>query len=319
MGKFKPLIGLFVYIVVFTWVSGALMFRFGPFDGLRRMAAQSALYSMRHKWMARFFLSRNELIHLINEDRRDEGPWNNSNPFWFAERHDRRIEHYIVRANRFIGHVLLVHDPLSVSVGLSSRMPYSGETTSNIAKHLGAIAAINAGGFGDRGYFTSTGGVPDNFVVHNGRFVFSSSRLDRGERVGTIGFTRRGVLIVGRLTKREILSLGIREAVSFGPPIIVNGKPQINQKNNNEGIAPRTAIGQRRDGAVIMLVVDGRQVDSIGASMRDIQNIMLSYGAYVAANLDGGSSTTMYYRGKIINHPSDPLGERMVATAFVVK
>lgn len=294
------------------------MFRFGPFLGLRRLTAQSALYSMRHKWMARFLMSRDELVHLMNEDRHDEGPWKSSNLFWFTARHDRRIEHFVVHANRFIGHVLLVHDPLSVSVGVSNRMPLSGETTSTIAKHSGAVAAINAGGFGGRGFFTTNGGVPDNFLLHNGRFVFSSKKLDRGDRVGTIGFTRRGVLVVGRLTKAQIRKLHIVEAVSFGPPIIVNGQPQISEKNNTEGIAPRTAIGQRRDGTVILLVIDGRQVDSIGASMRDIQNIMQSYNAYVAANLDGGSSTTMYYQGKVINHPSDPLGERMVATAFVV-
>jgi len=69
-----------------------------------------------------------------------------------------------------------------------------------------------------------------------------------------------------------------------------------------------------------MLVVDGRQPGySLGATLLDIQNILYEQGAYVAANLDGGSSTTMFYKGRVVDKPCGMLGERMVPTAFIVQ
>ena len=95
---------------------------------------------------------------------------------------------------------------------------------------------------------------------------------------------------------------------------------QITRGDGGWGVGPRTAIGQRKDGTVLFLVIDGRQPGySVGATLRDIQNIMYEEGAVIAANLDGGSSSTLYYNGKVINKPADLLGERMIPTAFVVK
>lgn len=125
--------------------------------------------------------------------------------------------------------------------------------------------------------------------------------------------------MVGKYTLDEIKNLDIKEAVSFGPALVVNGKPMIKSGDGGWGIAPRTAIGQKADGTVIFLVIDGRAISSVGATLKDVQNIMLDYGAVNATNLDGGSSTTMYYKGKVINNPSNPLGERMVPTIFYAK
>lgn len=110
------------------------------------------------------------------------------------------------------------------------------------------------------------------------------------------------------------------EGISFGPALIVNGEKMITRGDGGWGVGPRTAIGQRKDGTVLFLVIDGRQPGySVGATLRDIQNIMYEEGAVIAANLDGGSSSTLYYNGKVINKPADLLGERMIPTAFVVK
>ena len=116
----------------------------------------------------------------------------------------------------------------------------------------------------------------------------------------------------------QLKKLGIKEGVSFGPPLIVNGKPTIKKGDGGWGIAPRTAIGQKETGEVLLLVIDGRSLESLGATLRDVQDILLEYGAVNAANLDGGSSATMYFNGKVINKPSDKLGERTVPTAFIV-
>ena len=83
--------------------------------------------------------------------------------------------------------------------------------------------------------------------------------------------------------------------VGFGPVLIVNGAP-VDAKLLKSGLNPRTAIGQRSDGAVLLLVIDGRQVTSLGASYQDLVEVFMSYGAVNACNLDGGSSTVMLYR-----------------------
>ena len=85
------------------------------------------------------------------------------------------------------------------------------------------------------------------------------------------------------------------------------------------GLNPRTAIGQRADGAVLLLVIDGRQSHSLGATYKDCQQVMLDYGAVNAANLDGGSSTLMIYEGEHVNMCATLYGSRDMPTSFLVK
>ena len=114
--------------------------------------------------------------------------------------------------------------------------------------------------------------------------------------------------------------MGVTEGLTFGPPLIMNGKKVIRSGDGGWGISPRSAIGQKKDGTMMFLVIDGRQPGySIGATLVDVQNIMYEKGAYIAANLDGGSRTTLYYNGNVVNKPADLLGERMIPTAFIVK
>ena len=145
-------------------------------------------------------------------------------------------------------------------------------------------------------------------------------QVDESEKVDFIGMTKGGNLIAGMYNKKELSELGAIEGLSFGPPLIINGEKVIKSGDGGWGISPRSAIGQKKDGTVLFLVIDGRQPGySIGATLVDVQNIMYEQGAYIAANLDGGSSTTLYYNGNVINKPADLLGERMIPTAFVVK
>jgi exopolysaccharide biosynthesis protein len=135
-----------------------------------------------------------------------------------------------------------------------------------------------------------------------------------------VGFTREGLLLVGNYTDQELKDLKVTEALSFGPALVKDGEGVV-KGDGGWGFAPRTAIGQKEDGTVIMIVTDGRGVhglNNVGASIRDLMNLMLKYGAVNAANLDGGSSTTMVKDGLLVNEPSDVLGERKIATSFVV-
>jgi exopolysaccharide biosynthesis protein len=107
------------------------------------------------------------------------------------------------------------------------------------------------------------------------------------------------------------------DAISFGPALIINGE-SVPILGSGGGLNPRTAIGQRADGAILLLVIDGRQPHSIGATLRDVADVMADFGAVNAANLDGGSSTLMVYNGEILNSTSLLTGPRRIPTAIVV-
>ena len=138
---------------------------------------------------------------------------------------------------------------------------------------------------------------------------------------GFVGFTKDDKLVLGKMTKEEALDMGIRDAIEFGPFLIVNGKSSFVKGNGGWGIAPRTAIGQREDGIVLFLVINGRLATSIGADMGDLTEIMENYGAVNAANMDGGSSSALVINNEIINTPvaGGDNGLRDIPTFWIVK
>ena len=130
-----------------------------------------------------------------------------------------------------------------------------------------------------------------------------------------IGFNNDNILIVGSMTGQQALDAGIRDALSFGPILVMNGKAST-VKGSGSGLNPRSAIGQRADGAILLLAIDGRRADSLGASYADLIDIMLEYGAVNAANLDGGNSTGLVYNGSLVNKG---LFYRGLPTCFIVR
>jgi len=158
--------------------------------------------------------------------------------------------------------------------------------------------------------------MPWGVVIKNGQLVWYSAKGEFRDSI-IIGFDQDHKLQFGKMTPQEALDRGIQEGLSFRPALIMDGK-RVPLSGTGGGLNPRTAIGQRKDGAVLMLVVDGRQPDSIGASFKDLQDVMLAYGAVNAANLDGGSSSTLVYNGEILNNIS-MIGLRKISTAFLVR
>lgn len=216
----------------------------------------------------------------------------------------------------FTANVMLIRDPQRIHVAVTKYAGKVGQTVSDMVTENHAIAGINAGAFRDTGW-QGTGGLPQGITFSDGKVV-------TGTPAGSepiIAITSKGALIVGAYKLNQLKAMGVTQAVTFGPVLVQNGKDMI-QGSGGWGYAPRTAIGQTADGTIIFVVTDGRYIhgpDNMGASMQDLAQVMLHYGAVVAANLDGGSSTTMFYNGKLVNQPSDVLGEREVATAFIVK
>ncbi|MBZ4654197.1 MAG: hypothetical protein JG781_1536 [Peptococcaceae bacterium] len=305
------LINFILFLFTFPFVA-----LYGPFDNLRNAAIGAVATSRHHHWL-NYFMDQREIDKVMASPNKVDRISLKLPQFKLS--HSNSIKLIEIEGARFKGFLLEVADPTRVKVGISEHLGKKGQTTSEIAKRYGAIAAINGGGFDDP-QGKGTGAIPYGVVIQNGKFIAGENL--KGP-VNLVGLDGRGTLIVGNYTVSEMKKMQIREGVSFLPPLIINGKKQITQGDGGWGIAPRTAIGQRKDGTILLLVIDGRQPPySIGATLADVQNILYENGAYTAANLDGGSSTAMYYNGKIINRPSNMmgiLGERTVPTAFIVR
>lgn len=299
--------------LVFFIVSSPVIVLFGPFDNVKR-AVIGAIWRSRHPHYITWLFSEEELKDIIGSvDTAKE-----QDIFSFKAREDKNLKFEKIESKRFVGYILEIPDPRRIQVATAPNIEEKGATTSEIAKSANAVAAINAGGFYDPNG-TGTGRLPYGFILHNNKYIIGNEVGD-GEVVEFVGFTNDGHLIAGKYDKNELARLGAKEGITFGPPLIVNGEKMITNGDGGWGIGPRTAIGQRKDGTVLFLVVDGRQVGySVGATLRDIQDVLYEQGCYIAANLDGGSSSTLYLNGKVVNKPADLLGERMIPTAFVVK
>lgn len=218
-----------------------------------------------------------------------------------------------VSGEGYTGYMMIVLDPSRVVMGsVPSSYGARGYTVEQMVQYYDAVAGINAGGFEDpegRG----NGSTPSTMTVYEGKVYYAS----KGNQDGFVGFDSNYVMHVGKFTEAQIKERDIQYGVAFGPVLVVNGEAADRSKLAS-GINPRTAIGQRSDGAVLLLVIDGRQTISLGCTWLDLVDIFLEYGAVNACNLDGGSSTLMWYQGGYINNCASVVGIRPVPTTFLV-
>ena len=209
-----------------------------------------------------------------------------------------RIESY--SGDTYNAHIMIVKDPSQVYMGISTEKfstSIPGKRLNAVIEEEGALAAINAGAFNDDGTASaSVGSCPLGLVMSGGKCVWTSGKQPGLE--GFAGFNTDNILVVSKtnLSQSEAEQLNIRDGCCFGPALIINGEINGEAYNSNSGLNPRTAIGQRADGAVIFVCIDGRQTSSMGGTYADIIDIMVEYGAVNACNMDGGSSSIMYYR-----------------------
>ncbi len=219
-----------------------------------------------------------------------------------------------VAGEGYIGKMMIVLDPSRVVVGCAPELlGTAGCTVEEFALREDAVAAINGGGFLDING-GGNGSIPDTCIVSRGNVYYGGSGVGNG----FVGIDSNYILHVGFTSGSQIDEWDIQEGVGYGPVLVANGEPQDTSGALVSGLNPRTAIGQRSDGAILMLVIDGRQPSSIGATYTDEVDIMLSFGAVNACNLDGGSSSLMWYNGEYINNCASVIGIRDIPSSFVV-
>lgn len=308
---------VFILAGFMTVYGAALIVLKGPSVTVSNLLTSTMMETRTLKSVARLFFSEEEMETIMNRNSVSDTDeiTDSETDFVIDESKKDKIEIIDIKGPTYEGKLMIVYDPSRIHLAVNSDLGNANEGyfVEEYVKANDAIGGINAGGFDDPNG-QGTGGIPYGIVIQDGELV--SGGLDDYNSV--IGFNEQNKLIVGNMTGRQALEYGLRDAVTFKPIFIVNYVP-VEVTGTGGGVNPRTVIGQREDGAVLLLVIDGRQTTSLGASYSDCIDIMTQYGAMNAANLDGGSSSVMVYDGKIINNVVSMNGDRKVPTAFIVK
>ena len=341
---FKKILGVFTKILIVLLVTVLLLagtlygvmyvLAKGPSPTARDLFVHSVRETSAVGWLANLFFTEEEIALMSGEDKMEEyietdtslvtitqptdgddtddeqGP--QPDTWGLIDEDGDGIIIEQVKGSGYSGFMMVILDPSRVIMGSKpNSYGYRGYTVAEMVAEFDAVAGLNAGGFEDPNG-QGNGSVPNTLVVYEGNVYFESS----GTQSGFVGFDSNHIMHVAtRITSAEIKEKNIQYGVCFGPVLIANGEPC---ELNVSGVNPRTAIGQRSDGAVLMLVIDGRQVISLGATMDDLVEIMLEYGAVNACNLDGGSSSLMWFGGDYVNNCASVIGIRPVPTTFLV-
>lgn len=331
-----------VFTVLFSLGTVGIIFvlflLYGPYSGFREWLVTTAMTTMTHQYFATWFYDEETINYILDKNRVVESgestdasainvglntkvtEYENEYERAILERDENNNDYKIIEISgkTYDGYLVAVYDPSRIQAVVTDNLGVSGQYLTKMAKNHDALIAINGGGFDDPN-FNSTGGSPLGITVCNGKYV--TEKLYNGAG-GIIGFTEEDKLVlIAKCTAAEAKKQGIRDAVTFGPFLIVNGKPSEVLGNGGWGTAPRTAIAQRKDGIVLFLVLNGRKGTKTGADMDDLIDILQDYGAYNAANLDGGTSSVLVVGDTIVNDPIDSTGAhktRPISTGFIV-
>ncbi len=331
---------LLLFSIGIIGLSSGLFLLYGPYTWVRETLITTAMTTMSHQYLARWFFSdeyinkvlvSNALIEPEGETNPDiiEMP-DFENDKKYASKYEKDIfegvnENTIykiidVEGKGYKGYIVAIYKPEKVKLAVSSKLGTEGETVKTMAQKNNALITMNGGGFFDPTW-NGNGGIPHGTVIKDGRIIYDY--VDAQVGGGFIGFDKDNKLILGRMTKEQAIAKGMRDAIEFGPYLIINGKAAFSDGDGGWGIAPRSAIGQRQDGIVLFAVIDGRSTSSLGIDMVGLTKLMQNYGAINAANLDGGTSSALLEGQELVNHPrstmNGPSGVlRRIATAWIV-
>lgn len=327
---------LIICIILDLFAIGGFVMMYGPWDTVRNFYVTTAMKTKDHKYFAKIFysdktiediLNSNYFIEIKEDVKLDDIVIDTSPKANYKNEYDKEIltrdsgneDYKIINLKVGIskGYLIAIYKPEKVTLIRAKNFNIGryGEQVTAMCTRYNASVCINGGGFEDP---TGTGSDrPLGYVIENGKIVWPASGWD-SKTGNIIGFNEEGkLLLLSDSTGTEALENGMVSGLEFGPFLIVNGKP-IEIVGDPWGKSPRVAIGQRKDGVVLFLVIDGENYID-GASLQDVVDVFMKYGAYNAANLDGGHSSSLAINGKLYNNPpaiAKRQGGRYVVTGF---
>lgn len=301
----------------------------------RNIWIETAMTTDQHKWLATAFfpeslidevMSRqvdvkdiyvtdiygNQSADVLGQENLKVGEPDKFGNEVFVNDKEENIVILKVKKPTFEGKLVLIDDPSRVKLSVTDYKNSRGEFIYDYLEKDNGIVGINASGFHDPGG-TSLGGVVTGQCVSNGEYWGTYNA-----NYTLIGFDNENRLVVGGMGNWE--EYNIRDGMQYHPTLIIDGVKVV-EDSAGWGLQPRTVVGQCKNGVVLFLVADGRQVGySLGATMEDCADVLLQYGAVTAGACDGGSSSVIAYDGMIINEPSTnmPTG-RYLPNAWIVE
>ena len=307
---------------------------YGPWDYLRNLYVSTAMRTMEHQYLANVFyseetiqevLNSNYIIELNDNTNLDNVVIDTKKKKEYKDEYEKELltrepgnDLYKIinlKVGNSDAYLVAIYDPTKVQLISKEKLGTDmGERTITMCQRYGGVVCINGGGFVDHGYGS---GIPMGYVIEDGEIRWSDGDT-KTTRGNIVGLTKEGkLLLLTQATGEEALEKGVVDALEFGPFLIVNGKAAT-VVGDAWGKAPRVAIAQRKDGVIMFLVVDGENYIN-GASLGDLINTLKMYGAYNAANLDGGQSSTLIVENKLYNNPPSAAKKtngRYVITGF---
>ena len=336
--KKKKSIFSIILIIVDIIVIGCFFIAYGPYSFFRDWFVTTSMTTMTHKYFA-YTLYSEEMIDAVLDNNKiieSDDPTDTSK-ISFNENHDTGVYESIyeeqvlkrdpgndvykvvdIKGNSWNGKMVVIYDPSKLKLVFSKKYGGSGEYLSTMAKNNNALVAMNASGVYHPNHQNRVTGT----AILNGKVYATGKKINKGG--GLIGFTKDNILMLTKKSAKQAIVDGMDRAVEFGPFLIVNGKMATFKGNGGWGIANRSAIGQRQDGIVLLMAINGRSSKSAGISIKELAEVFQKYKAYNAANLDGGGSSALYAvvngKGGLINNPVGYgyVGERYLPNAWMV-
>ena len=320
-------------LLIFVDVCAVICFAvaYGPWAGFRDWLVSTALSTTNHRYFAYILYSEDmvqksadknaffepdsqsdmDAIVFDNNTRKDV--YSSEYEKQVLEREEGTLYKIIdLDEDKYKGWVTVIYEPSRLYLEMAKGS--KGDTITQFAARTGALIATNAGGA--KRYSSGVLYTKNNIIV-NGEAIKNNH-----EKSQIIGVSWEGKLMLVNETADEAIAEGMKFGVQFGPFLIVNGESTKFIGNGGYGIHPRTAIGQRKDGILLLVTIDGRGASgSSGISLPDLTSIFERYDCYNAANLDGGGSTMLAVNGKLWNNPRgyNYTGERYVYNAIIYK
>lgn len=309
-----------LFIILDILAIGGFIMMYGPWDAIRSFYVNTAMKTKDHKYFANIFYSQKTIDKIVSSnyfveitekpvldyiiiDTSPKSHYDNKYDEEVLTRSPGNEDYKIINIKVGIskGYLIAIYKPTKVSLIRAKNFNVGryGEQVTTMCNRYNASVCINGGGFKDD---TGRGSdIPLGYVIDEGKIVWPSNGWDT--RTGNlIGFNDEGkLLLLANSTGTAALEAGMTNGLEFGPFLIVNGKP-LEIVGDPWGKSPRVAIGQRKDGVILFLVIDGENYID-GASLQDTVDVLMKYGAYNAANLDGGHSSSLSINGKLYNNP----------------
>ncbi len=187
---------ILVFLVVVV-----LLLTHGPSITARNLFVNSAMESSAGKFLAKLFLSKEEVENIQNNNKVEELLDVTDSDLIKIDVEDKeKIEIIDIKGSTYKGKLAIIHDPSRVSIAVSGPYgaKYSGKTVEEMAKQYNAVMAVNGGGFEDAGG-VGNGGTPIGIVIQENKIVFGSAN----NTYEIIGFDKDDKLVVGKMTGKE--------------------------------------------------------------------------------------------------------------------